>query len=245
MTMRRIAWYGLLSAVALVTAGLQLDKQSAASPALAALVPEIFRSAGQPRIVSAALLGDDARAALAQAERLVVRRPVPAQSLRLLALAQFQAGEIDRGSRSIQYAARRGWRDIAAQEAMARFALGAGDRAEAARRYTALLARGETADATLEQLGPAIFDGPDPAARETMAAIIAGSERWHGLFLRRGPAVMPPESFGAVVIASMERGADYDCAAFERAVETIAARDAQAGARLAGNRPPACERQGA
>jgi hypothetical protein len=240
MKVRRIGWYGTLVAVALMTAGLQLDKQSSASPALAPLVPEIFRSAGQPRIVSAALVRGDAGAALAEAERLVVRRPVPAQSLRLLALAQFEAGRIEEGSLSIQHAARRGWRDIAAQEAMARFALAAGDRAEAARRYTALLTRAETSDAVLEQLGPEVFEEPDETGRDTMAGIIANTDRWQSLFLRRGAAVMPARAFSAVVTASIRKGAQYECGEFARAIAVVASRDEQASIELAENRPVAC-----
>lgn len=240
MKARRIGWYGLLACVAVGAAGLQLDRQSASSPAIAPLVPEPFRSTAQARIVATALSGDDAGAALTEARKLVARRPIPAQNLRLLALAQFKAGEIEQGSLSIQLSARRGWRDVAAQEAMARLALGAGDMPEAARRFTALLARQETPDALLVELGQAIFGEPGGAARTTMGDIVANSERWSSLFLRRGPQVMPPDAFSEVAIASIKRGMAFDCAEFDRAVRALEVRGEGPAANLATNRPERC-----
>jgi len=229
----RATWYLAIMAIAVATAFLQLDRQTAVSPDLAVLVPEPFRSVSQARVAADSLSANDAALALEEAEKLVLRRPIPAQSLRLLALAQYQAGQLAEGSLSIQHAARRGWRDRMAQEAMARLALAAGDNAEAARRYTALLARQETPDALLEDLGGEIFARDDGTAIDTVADIVSGSDRWIDLFLRRGARVMPASAFSEVVVKSIAKGAVIDCATIRGLAAAMEQRDRAAASRLA------------
>jgi len=233
----RISWYLGLAAIAGATALLQLDRQTAVSPELVGLVPEPFRAVSQARIAAESLAAADPAQALDEAEKLVLRRPVPAQSLRLLALAQYRAGQLNEGSLSIQYAAKRGWRDVVAQEAMARLALAAGDTAEAARRYSALLARQETPDALLESLGAEIFARDDGVAIEAMADITSGSDRWIDLFLRRGVRVMPADAFSKVVVKSIAKGAAIDCRTIDRLASTIGRRDSTAASRLSAAAP--------
>lgn len=228
----RIIWFVALASIATLTAMLQADMQSRKVPALAAVVPEPLRDQAQQQIARAAFAGDNPARALAEAEKLVQRRPVPAEHLTLLAVAQTKAGQTEAGLRTIQIAGRRGWREPVAQEAMLRLALAAGERPEAARRYAALFLRSATTDGLLTELGPAVLDGPDRSGRDTMVAIVVGAERWHTTFLRRGAKVMPPAAFATIAIDSMSRGVAFDCNALKIGIQTLAKRDADATARL-------------
>ncbi|MEQ8409942.1 MAG: hypothetical protein RIB52_00155 [Erythrobacter sp.] len=222
----------MLAVFALVTVGLQMDRQSASTAQLAALVPQPFRHTAQARIAAASIQGASPEQALEEAQRLIVRRPMPAQSIRLLALAQNKAGAPGEGLISIQLAARRGWRDVAAQEAMARLALSAGDGPEAARRYMALFVRPESNDETMRQLSEALFALPGEEAQDALAAIIADSERWNVSFLRRGLQVMSARRFAALIEESASLGARHECAALMNVTQRVAREDPAAAERI-------------
>jgi hypothetical protein len=229
----RIIWFTALAAIAVLVSLLQIDKQSEKSPALAAAVPAPLRNYAQIRIAQAAVSGEDAAQALDEAQRLVRRRPVPADYLVLLAAGQAKAGQTEAALKTIQIAGKRGWREPVAQEAVLRIALAAGDKAEAARRYAALFLRGGTPDALLKELGPAVLDEPGGIGQQTLTAVVVGGERWWPVFLRRGPLVMPPAALAAIVKASMDKGARFDCAQLELAIRRVSQRDAAAGDALA------------
>jgi hypothetical protein len=229
----RIIWWAAMLTAALVTTALQVDKQAEVTPALAPLVPAPLRNFAQTQIAAQAAAGDDPARALAEAQALVARRPVPAEYLSLLAVAQAKAGQGEEAGVTIQIAGQRGWREPIAQEAVLRLALDAGDKAEAARRYAALFLRTETPDALLIELGPQVFDAPGGPGETTLIDIVAGGERWHSQFLRRGAAVMPPAAFSAVTRATMDRGAKFDCTLLDQAAKTLERRDAAAAQSLA------------
>lgn len=225
----RTAWLAILTVLALIMAGLQLDRQTRRTSSIAQGVPEMFRSAAQFPIAANALAGPDPALALAEAEKLVRRRPMPAEHLRVLAQAQIAAGDYNQGTLTIQYAAQRGWRDPLAQESMLRLALSAGDAPEAARRYAALFLRRDTQDALLEELGPEVLAEPGGAGRTTLVDIVSGGERWHNQFMNRGARVMPPDAFTEIVTATVAKGTNYDCGLLQQAGRVISARDEDAG----------------
>ena len=226
----RFTWFAALIAVALVTIGVQLDRQSRKHPVVAASVPEIFRSSAQLAIAGYALDGDNPEFALAQAQRLVQRRPMPAEHLRLLAQAQFAAGQAEQSALTIQYAAQRGWRDALAQESMLRLALDAGDADEAARRYAALFLRRDTEDELLLELGAQVLAKSGGEGRQTLIAIVGGGKRWHNHFLRRGTRVIPSDAFAEIVTATAVAGADYDCRVLQQIEPAVISRDPTSGA---------------
>ncbi len=228
----RIAWFAALIAVALVTAMVQIDKQAETTPALAQIVPAPLRNYAQTRITAAALEKGDPEAALAEAERLIRRRPLPAEYLTLLAAGQAKAGQEQAALQTIQIAGQRGWRDPVAQQAVLQLALAAGDKAEASRRYAALFLQDRTPDALLLEVGPAVLGGADATGRDTMVAIVVGGERWHSVFLRRGAQVMPPAAFAAITANSFARGAQFDCNMLKVSVGALAKRDAGAAGTL-------------
>jgi hypothetical protein len=228
----RALWFAALAGIALLTAGLQLDVHSGSAPGMAPLVPTPLRNFAQVEVTARALRGTDTAAALAEAERLVHRRPAPAEYLALLALAQARAGQEAAAGRTIQIAGQRGWRELATQEAVLRLALAAGDKPEAARRYVALFLNQRTPNPLLEALGPAVLDEPGGLGQRTMVAMIVGGERWHSTFLRRGALVMPPAAFSTIAAEAMARNAAFDCGVLGQAVATLDQRDKDAAARL-------------
>ncbi|MGJ8598268.1 hypothetical protein [Sulfitobacter sp.] len=224
-----IIWRVLLIAIALVFAGVQLDREAGKTYPLAASVPEQFRSASQFPMAAMALDSDNPDYTLAEAERLIRRRPLPAEHLRILAQAQFAAGATDESALTIQYAAQRGWREPLAQETMARLAIDAGDMPEAARRYAALFLRRDTQDALLEELGPMVLSEPGGAGRQTLIEIVGGGDRWHNQFLRRGARVMPADAFVEIVSATVANGSRYDCDLLNQLERGLTTRDEAAG----------------
>lgn len=229
----RIIWFAAILAIAAVTAGVQLDRQVRRTPAIALAVPAPFRSAAQFQIATSAIESGDPDAALAEARLLVARRPVPAEHLTVLAVALAQADQAKAGAETIQYAARRGWRDPVAQEAMLRLAVAAGDMPEAAHRYTALFLRDSTEDALLEELSNAVFSESGGAGQQTLITILSQTDRWPATFLRRGFRVMAPATFVDITTGSIAKGVQFDCKLLEQTLTAVSRRDAQQGTRLA------------
>jgi len=228
----RIFWLTGLVAVALLTIVLQLDFMSRRAPGLADFVPGPFRNHAQTQIARNAVQGNEAALALAEAPRLVRRRPLPSQNLTLLAIAQAKAGKAGRAARTIQIAGQRGWRDPIAQEDALRLALEAGDQPEAARRYAALFLRAGTPDRLLVELGPRVLGAPGGIGQATMVAIVVGGERWHRTFLQRGAKVMLPLAFSEITAMSLLDGAAFDCGQLGQAMKTLSQRDSDADGRL-------------
>ncbi|OGS50289.1 MAG: hypothetical protein A3J40_04370 [Erythrobacter sp. RIFCSPHIGHO2_12_FULL_63_10] len=191
----RMVWPILLLGVAVIAAAAQLDRQARRDPQLSPLVPGPARSFAQRHLAAEALAGNDKALALAEAQLLVQRRPVPAEHLRLLAQAQIAAGETEAAYRTIQQAARRGWRDRATQEAVLLIALEAGDDAEAARRLAALWVLDPGAE-RLPALAERVLESEE--ARETLAMIAADAPRWRARFLATGGRMIAPGTFADI-----------------------------------------------
>lgn len=228
----RVLWIGAMIVLAAVTSYAQLDRQSRYSPELAAGVPAPFRGFAQGHVTAAALNGKDAERALAEVKRLVETRPIPAEHLRLLATAQIMAGDNDAAARTIQIAAKRGWRDPQAQEAMLRIAHAAGDKAEAARRFAALLQNPASKDEGLANLGALVFADAEGTARKTLADLLADGVRWQSKFLGRGAQAIPAAAFVAIIEDSSNRGAKFDCPQLEGAANALILRNGEAAKAL-------------
>ncbi len=241
----RVLWLAALATIAVLTTGLQLDRRARSDPQFAPLIPGLLRNYAQVRITQSALGGKDAKAALAEAQTLVRRRPVPSEYLTLLATSQSMAGQRQASMQTIQIAGQRGWRDPVAQLAVLQLALQAGDKAEASRRYAALFLHDRTPDALLMEVGPAILEGDDAKGRNTLAEIVTGGERWHNVFLRRGAQVMPPAAFAAITADSLRRGAQFDCNVLKTSLGTVAKRDAGAADTLRAAALKRCPKLGA
>lgn len=236
----RILWTLSLIGIGAVVTVLQIDRQSELTPALAAAVPPPLRGYAQRIIAAQAVTGQNPAAALTAAEELVRRRPMPAEHLSLLALAQAKTGNLQAAGLTIQLAGKRGWRELVAQEAVLRLALEAGDKPEAARRYAALFRDSATPDAKLIGYAPAVLGEPRGPGQETFATVIAGAEPWHAHFLQRGAQVLAPAVFGEVIGLVLERGGKLPCDQLPGVVAGIARSDPAAGKRLAAPLAKAC-----
>lgn len=228
----RIIWFAALLVIAAVTTALQIDKQSEVVPALAPLVPPPLRNFAQTQIAAAAADGGDPAVALEEARKLVRRRPVPAEYLTLLAVAQTKAGQGEAAGLTIQIAGQRGWREPLAQESVLRLAVAAGDKPEAARRYAALFLNASTSDELLRELGPPVLAETDGPGQRTLVDIITGTERWNTVFLRRGSQVIAPEAMSDIVVATIARGTVFDCDALARTAKALGLRDQLAAKRV-------------
>ncbi len=206
--MKQALWLTALLLVAIVTAAMQLDRQSRYDPDWANIVPEPARYFAQAHVTVEALEEGDTRAALEAAETLLERRPVPAETMRLYAQTQLQAEETETGLVALQIAAQRGWRDPVTQEAMAQIAWSAGDAAASANRLAALYAR-ESDTEVLQTLAQQVLS--DPAGREQMAVLLAGPARWEARFIRQARHHMSAETFNAILLNADAKGADFTC----------------------------------
>lgn len=137
--MKRLAWVSFIVLVAAIASFAQLDRSSRRSPELSPLVPGPFRGFAQLTETASTVRVADPEVALATARELVRLRPIPAEHLSLLAIAEERSGHREKSALLIQSAARRGWRDALAQQAMFEIALAAGDSDEAAKRLVAMV----------------------------------------------------------------------------------------------------------
>ncbi len=218
--MKQALWIAGLILTGLVTTGAQLDRQSRVTASLAETVPPFMRGFAQERIAREALGKGDPELALVEARRLVTLRPLPAEHLRTLALAEALVGNREQSLATLQTAARRGWRDPIIQETMLRLAIEKGDSGEAARRYAALTAKPQTPAALLEELGPPALG--TNTSRKQFAAILAPAKRWHSVFLSRGVQALPAEASAEIILTASDQGADFDCRRLRGAQRAIA-----------------------
>ncbi|MGB7371037.1 hypothetical protein [Erythrobacter sp.] len=207
----------------LVAAGVQFDRQTLRAPALAGSIPTLFRYWTQARIAVTTPRDDNPKARSKRRE-LVRRRPIPAERLRLLSREQFAAELTGYAALTIQYAAGRGWRDPLGQNTMLILALEAGDEAEAARRFTALLFCRGSDNASLEAVAANLFSeaggqsprhhSRDPSRCRAAAGSVAPPHF----------AILPPEAFVENIEEMAWREATFNCGALQQTLRQIAGR---------------------
>lgn len=236
--MIRYVWIGLMVLMALLATGAQLDRQSRRDAAIAPLVPPLFRSFAQERLTIATVRSDDPAKALATARLLVQRRPVPSEHLSLLAIAEERNGDTAISGLLVQKAARRGWRDSIAQQAMFDLALSAGDVPEASRRLAALWALREdqlpVLDLTTRLLAA-------PQGRTAMANTLTGGGRWTKGFLAAG-IELPPRTFAETIAEAVHNGAHLDCKVLERLASAYTAKNLYSEVEMITKAGQACQR---
>lgn len=236
----RALWIAVVAVLGLIIAQLQLDRQVARDPSVAPWVAAPFRGNAQFLVAIDALAREDYGKALSESRKLTLRRPIPAENLTVLANALYRTGDEELASIAIQTAAQRGWREPLAQEVRLRLALEVGDLTEAGTRYVALLLNPASSDDLLRTLGDEVLAEPGSEAETVLADLVSETDRWHAVFLRRGPQVMPPEAFARVVVTSMGRGAAFDCGTLERVALGLLRRNAEAGQSLQAAARPRC-----
>lgn len=217
----RIAWFALLLATAMLATIAQTDRRSRYQGELAALVPPAYGGfAAEQRTRQALERGDGARA-LAEARRLVRHRPLPAEHLTMLALAQAMAGDAAAANSALEAAAARGWRDPLPQAASARAALAEGAQDIAAQRITALLATGELPGQS-QALFAQLLTTAD--GRAAMARRYAAKGHWQANSLGRPAALAAPQDLARTIALALAQGAQLPCERLERLANDYARR---------------------
>lgn len=164
----------------------QLDRQSRIDPHLSRYVPAPFASFARFNRTIDAIETGSPDEALAEAKHLLARRPIPAEHLSLVAIAQAKGGDEAAALRTIQLSAQRGWRDPYAQEIVFRLALDAGDYDEAANRLAALWATGTDREALI---GFARDLGSSPAGRKALEEAAERGGPWSEGYRRMEPSI--------------------------------------------------------
>lgn len=219
-------WLTLLIATGFIAINAQLDRQARRDPAYADSVLPPFRSFAQAVVVAHEVRDGPATRALADARQLVWQRPIPAEHLTLLALAEQRTGNQEGAIGAIQLAGSRGWRDGLAQQALLALALngepGDAASAEAALRLTALWADGDDGQPLVQDTAAVLAT---PAGQHAFAARMAAGGKWTNTFLSQTAAAIAPESLAPTLAEAMRRGARFDCAT----IAALAARYAREG----------------
>lgn len=219
--MTRWAWRIALAAVMVIAICAQLDRASYLRPELSVIVPRPFRSFAQSPTALLALAAGDRLGAQAEARRLVRRRPMPAEHLFTLALADLRNGDPQAFARAFRAASTRGWRFAPLQGAAAQAALQADDLSAAANRVAALWAA-DPGDASLVPLTKSLLEragGP-----QAFAVPLAHTRVWANSFLIRAPGIVRPTAALQTVQAARRLGARFDCATLQRFASQVTAR---------------------
>ncbi len=200
----------LLILLAPVVVFAQLDRASYQRPELSVFVPAPFRSFAQSPTALLALAGGSASEAQAEARRLVRRRPMPAEHLFTLAMAELRAGRPAAFAVAFRAASTRGWRFAPLQVAGAQAAIQNGDAAGAAKRVAALWAA-EHEHASLPILTRTMLEMP--GGPEAFGQAMAGTNVWRSHFLPRWSEVASADAALSTVRAASKAGASFDCTA--------------------------------
>ncbi len=203
----RIGVWAVLLVIAVVTAGLQIDRQTRVSPQLFALVPDLFKSQALMAETDAAIARKlSGNAALAR--QLVERRPVPAESLVLLSLSAVQEGENDLADASMTLAASRGWRVPLANLLALAGAYAARDYDAAILRLAALN-RLRPGDDMVDQGVRTITASPE--GRDALAAYAGRDPAMANAVLAAISKEIDPDVMMEMIVRTREAGAQFDC----------------------------------
>lgn len=211
--MKRWVWYGLLTLVALIAIAAELDRASSLRPELSVLVPGPFRSVAQPTIALLALATGDSATAQDETRRLVRRRPMPAEHLFTLAMAEMRNGRPEAFAAAFRAASTRGWRFAPLQTALAQTALAGGDVRGAANRIAALWAAEGSSPSVLTLTKELLAA---PGGPEAFAVPLAKTHVWSASFLNRSLEVASPDHALQTVLAARRAGARFECADLRR-----------------------------
>lgn len=92
-----------------------------------------------------------------------------------------------------------------------RFALASDDKAEATRRFIALMLKPQTSDQSLAEMGSLIFSEPTNQAHQTLVELLVGTQKWHSVFVSRGLNALPTEAYVEALIGANQHGVEFDC----------------------------------
>lgn len=204
----RLAWILALALLAAISVVAQVDRRARYDAALSGFVPAAYGGFAAEQRARNALLQQDGERALVESRLLLRTRPIPADHLSLLALAEALAGDEARATAALEAAARRGWRDPLPQLASAQAALETGAHDVAAQRITALLATGELR----EQASPLyarLLETPE--GRAAMARRYAATGYWQSNSLGHVGGSADPGDLADTLARAQDLGAALPC----------------------------------
>lgn len=207
MIARSLLWVFVLLLAGVATVA-QLDHQSRISPGLAFAIPQGLGGSAARERSKINLQAGNTDAALADAEVQLSRRPMPAESLTILALTSLAAGDIDRGRSALSAASRRGWREPISQLASGQSALSQAEFRIAAQRVTALLSSGQLTDQALALLGDLV---ETPAGQEAFAERLAAYGRWQDNALVPAFEASDPAAWARTMALAQKLDAQFGC----------------------------------
>lgn len=211
-----LAVWVMLSGIAIGGACVQFDHASRKNPNLAKYVPTPFREQSLLQI-----LGRDAQApdALGMARLLVVRRPIPAESLSMFAVVAFREGDQEAASGALAEAATRGWREPVSQLAMVEAGLASGQWDIALSRLVALWRTGRR-DELLVSYVQRIAESPE--GREALLRRFVTDKAWFDAFFEWAPSEITPAALTRLVDEASARGLSIDCGSLRSAALQLA-----------------------
>lgn len=216
--MMRWAWYGCILFLGLVTTGAELDVMSRKDIRFAASVPAPFRNYAQERIAEMALIDQDPQSALAEARTLVRRRPIPTESLFVLASAYQLAGNERGMAEALNQGTARGWRHPVVDQVMIATALQNGDTATAAAYLLALWSI-DFDSSERDRLTREVLAAPGGA--EAYGKLVATSQFMQDAALRGAFSNAPAPDFARMAHAAITAGAHFDCNLLARQATTL------------------------
>lgn len=230
------AWYAFLVGLAFVAVSTGLDRQSRRDHEFSASVPEPFRGLAQETIATDALIANDPDRALAEAKTLVRRRPIPAENLFLLAVAQAESGQSVASVSTMELASQRGWRVPQIQMVAIDGALRSNNPQVAAARLLALWSINADPE-MLQQATKQVLAAP--GGPQAFGATLATSHFMQDTVLRRSLGYTAPAPFVEMVEAARAAGAKFDCSSLRMLAATLTKQRHMAeAARLSGPHCP-------
>lgn len=206
--MSRCAWFVVLTIVAIVGAGVQLDRHAYVVPTYAKFVPTPFESFSLARTILQESERGSPQRAVIDARKLVLKHPIQAESLTILGVAELRNGNQELGSQALTLSAQRGWREPIAQRAVAMAAAQSGSWDVAADRLFALW-KTSSDSPEVHDLSAVLMGYPDIQAR--FAQRLVAQARWQEDFFRWAWRNLKPEAFVRVVEEASRAGAKFEC----------------------------------
>ncbi|WP_260926835.1 hypothetical protein [Novosphingobium sp. 9] len=206
--MKRLVWILALAFVGMLVVGVELDRSARMDSSLDDYVPALFQSFALENEVDGAGSQSLDGEQLDDARKLLRQRPVPAEHLRALALAEIAAGNDAVGQQAMAFAAGRGWRDPVVQATMVRAGAQAGAWDIAAQRLAALWAVVNDRQ-TLNDLTHLVAQTEQ--GRAALAQQLAGNIPARDGMMRWIAGNLTPQQAASVAMAAQAHGARFDC----------------------------------
>lgn len=204
----RIVWLAGCTALAVLGAGVQLDRATLRNPAIAALVPSPFRSFALSSLSAAAVRRGDAATATVLARTLVARHPVPAESLSRLGVAETANGNQAVALEAFMRASERGWRDAIVQRLVAIAAIDEENWGVAADRLAALW-QTEQASSDVLDMTAALIAAPE--GRKAFLDRIGSFPNIREAFVKWAAGQLQPDAIAGSLKTLKAAGHAADC----------------------------------